>query len=228
MENIMLQIQNFLTGAGGIIGMVITLGIFWFLFGSRIKTFFTFIFGQKLIIDDGAISRWKHREDIYHNRYILLTKNINIKSFVILYFIFISSLISPLVALVSFLLYIIWDTDKKLANFKDFTFFDDSEFSDKFGKWLNKNVNKLDFISQNLITFGYGAILLSIFTNSFAGGVLGIASLCFFLFIGIFLYYNVSSYKSNLKLNSYFKLNRLLSTSLMGTNLQMGFFPYAI
>ena len=105
-----------------------------------------------------------------------------------------------------------------------FVIFDDEIFDDKFGNWLNRNINKIDFISQNLIAFGVGAILLSIFTNSLFAGILGVVSLSTFLIIGLFLFYNIDSYKINLKLSSYFKLTRLLSASLVGNSKIMMFF----
>ena len=126
--------------ANNTVMVIVGLLVFYFIFRSRIKTFFAFVFGQKAFLDDGAIARYNNKDFIYENNKILLTKNINIKSFLTLYLIFMTSLISPFISVTLFAGFMYVDSKIKLANFTDFKFFDDDVFDDKFGNWLNKPI----------------------------------------------------------------------------------------
>lgn len=208
-------LQNLMYGSS-ITTILVILFVYFFL-GSRIKTFFSLVSGEKFFITDSSLARYLKREVIFRNNKLMLSNNINLKSFLVLYVIFMTSLISPFISLVLFLGFFYKDTRTKLDKFENFSYFDIS-FDDYFGNLLNKNLVKLDYISQNLIIFSFVIILISILTNSLISGIVGITALSVFILFGLFCYWNIDSYRVNLKLNSYYELSRLLNTSLYGNN----------
>lgn len=201
---------------GGISLAVVGVLLFYFLFRSRFKTIFALLVGQKTTVDDSSLARYKNRDVIFHNTELLLTRNINILTFVILYFTFMLSLISPILSAIGLASFFVYDTLVKLANYRDFRYFDDIDVTDKFGNWLNKSIAKIDFLSQNLIFFGTSLILLSIVTNSLMIGFLGIFALAIYIIFGLFLLWNIDSYRVNLKIHTYYELLGILDVSLYG------------